>query len=106
MDELRKQFQLWFVDEIVGVDVEFFEFEDGEYVVGEIYDEQLYVMFQVMYMVWIVFCVVIEIELLVKNDIFGDDYFIFDLVDWDDGRNVGIQECVEVICVVGIKVKE
>ncbi|EDM3679141.1 hypothetical protein CSM50_23775, partial [Salmonella enterica subsp. enterica serovar Infantis] len=27
----------WFADEIVGADVEFPEFEDGEYVAGEIY---------------------------------------------------------------------
>ncbi|ECG0731152.1 hypothetical protein DKG50_18740 [Salmonella enterica] len=48
----------------------------------------------------------IEIELPAKNDISGDDYPIPDLVDWDDGRNAGIQECAEAIRAAGIKVKE
>ena len=66
MDESRKQFQSWFADEIVGADVEFPEFEDGEYVAGEIYDEQLYVMLQAMYMAWIASRAAIEIELPAK----------------------------------------
>lgn len=48
----------------------------------------------------------IEIELPTKNDISDDDYPIPDLVDWDDGRNAGIQECAEAIRAAGIKVKE
>ncbi|EDY1956169.1 hypothetical protein RYT74_001315 [Salmonella enterica] len=48
----------------------------------------------------------IEIELPTKNDIADDDYPIPDLVDWDDGRNAGIQECAEAIRAAGIKVKE
>ncbi|HAU6932512.1 TPA: hypothetical protein JEM01_004553, partial [Salmonella enterica subsp. enterica serovar Banana] len=63
MDESRKQFQSWFADEIVGADVEFPEFEDGEYVAGEIYDEQLYVMLQAMYMAWTASRAAIEINL-------------------------------------------
>ncbi|EPY6168824.1 hypothetical protein [Salmonella enterica] len=48
----------------------------------------------------------IEIELPAINDISSDDYPIPDLVDWDDGRNAGIQECAEAIRAAGIKVKE
>lgn len=106
MDESRKQFQSWFADEIVGADVEFPEFEDGEYVAGEIYDEKLYVMLQAMYMAWTASRAAIEIELPAKNDISSDDNSIPDLVDWDDGRNAGIQECAEAIRAAGIKVKE
>lgn len=106
MDVSRKQFQSWFADEIVGADVEFPEFEDGEYVAGKIYDGQLYVMLQAMYMAWTASRAAIEIELPAKNDISGDDHPIPDLVDWDDGRNAGIQECAEAIRAAGIKVKE
>lgn len=67
MDVSRKQFQSWFADEIVGADVEFPEFEDGEYVAGEIYDEQLYVMLQAMYMAWTASRAAIEIELPAKK---------------------------------------
>ncbi|MEB0949300.1 hypothetical protein [Citrobacter sedlakii] len=52
MDESRKQFEEWFMDDVVGAAVDFPEFEDGEYVAGEVYDEQLYVMLQAMYMAW------------------------------------------------------
>lgn len=48
----------------------------------------------------------ISIEFPAKNDISSDDNPIPDLVDWDDGRNAGIQECAEVIRAAGIKVKE
>ncbi|EDJ9084635.1 hypothetical protein GFI45_06100 [Salmonella enterica subsp. enterica] len=48
----------------------------------------------------------IETEFPAKNDISSDDNPIPDLVDWDDGRNAGIQECAEVIRAAGIKVKE
>ncbi|ECB6677621.1 hypothetical protein AIB46_001159 [Salmonella enterica subsp. enterica serovar Hadar] len=48
----------------------------------------------------------IAIDLPAKNDISSDDYSIPDLVDWDDGRNAGIQECAEAIRAAGIKVKE
>ncbi|WFQ04803.1 hypothetical protein P1838_01145 [Salmonella enterica subsp. enterica] len=48
----------------------------------------------------------IAIELPAKNDISSDDSSIPDLVDWDDGRNAGIQECAEAIRAAGIKVKE
>lgn len=67
MDESRKQFQSWFADDIVGADVEFPEFEDGEYVAGEVYDEQLYVMLQAMWMAWIASRAAIKIELLDIN---------------------------------------
>ncbi|EEA8306566.1 hypothetical protein QE82_23095 [Salmonella enterica subsp. enterica serovar Rubislaw] len=48
----------------------------------------------------------IEINLPAKNDISDEDRQIPDLSDWDDGRNSGIQECVEAIRTAGIKVKD
>ncbi|ECH7372715.1 hypothetical protein FP601_20160 [Salmonella enterica] len=56
--------------------------------------------------IWSASCSAIAIELPAKNDISSDDYSIPDLVDWDDGRNAGIQECAEAIRAAGIKVKE
>jgi hypothetical protein len=63
MDESRKQFEEWFMDDVVGAAVDFPEFEDGEYVAGEVYDEQLYVMLQAMYMAWSASRAAIEVEL-------------------------------------------
>lgn len=63
MDESRKQFEEWFMDDVVGAAVDFPEFKDGEYVVGEVYNEQLYVMLQAMYMAWQASRAAIEIEL-------------------------------------------
>lgn len=56
--------------------------------------------------IWSASRATIEIELPAKNDISSDDNPIPDLVDWDDGRNAGIQECAEAIRAAGIKVKE
>ncbi|EBH8128441.1 hypothetical protein AF537_19230 [Salmonella enterica subsp. houtenae serovar O:11:g,z25:-] len=58
------------------------------------------------WVIWQASRAAIEIELPTKNDISDDDYPIPDLVDWDDGRNAGIQECAEAIRAAGIKVKE
>lgn len=96
MDESRKQFQSWFADEIVGADVEFPEFEDGEYVAGEIYDERLYVMLQAMYMAWTASCAAIEIKL--DDKVMVEDEF-------DAGHNCAIGYCAESIRAAGIKVK-
>lgn len=48
----REKFEAWFVNDVVGADVTFPAFEDGEYAEGEIYDEQLYFMLQAMWMAW------------------------------------------------------
>ncbi|WP_256664255.1 hypothetical protein [Klebsiella grimontii] len=48
----REKFEAWFVNDVVGADVTFPTFEDGEYTEGEIYDEQLYFMLQAMWMAW------------------------------------------------------
>ena len=48
----REKFEAWFVNDVVGVDVNFPAFKDGEYTEGEIYDEQLYFMLQAMWMAW------------------------------------------------------
>ncbi|ELX3085692.1 hypothetical protein QKX51_005029, partial [Salmonella enterica] len=88
MDESRKQFQSWFADEIVGADVEFPEFEDGEYVAGEIYDEQLYVMLQAMYMAWTASRAAIEINL--DDKVMVEDEF-------DKGHNCAIDYCADAI---------
>ncbi len=97
MDESRKQFQSWFADEIVGADAEFPEFEDGEYVAGEIYDEQLYVMLQAMYMAWTASRAAIEIKL--DDKVMVEDEF-------DKGHNCAIDYCADAIRAAGIKVKE
>lgn len=52
MTESRAQFESWFADEVVGADVIFPDFEEGEYVEGDRYDAQLYVMLQAMWMAW------------------------------------------------------
>ena len=48
----REKFEAWFVNDVVGADVNFPVFKDGEYTEGEIYDEQLYFMLQAMWMAW------------------------------------------------------
>lgn len=48
----REKFEAWFVNDVVGDDVNFPAFKDGEYTEGEIYDEQLYFMLQAMWMAW------------------------------------------------------
>ncbi|MEA8799848.1 hypothetical protein [Klebsiella aerogenes] len=48
----REKFEAWFVNDVVGAEVTFPGMEDGEYVEGEIYDEQLYFMLQAMWMAW------------------------------------------------------
>ncbi|EPK4246524.1 hypothetical protein [Klebsiella pneumoniae] len=48
----REKFEAWFVNDVVGADVNFPAFKDGEYTEGEIYDEQLYFMLQAMWMAW------------------------------------------------------
>lgn len=48
----REKFEAWFVNDVVGADVTFPTFEDGEYSEGEIYDEQLYFTLQAMWMAW------------------------------------------------------
>ncbi|MEC6518305.1 hypothetical protein VXS57_01250 [Escherichia coli] len=93
MDESRKQFEsviggkCWSVQRT----------DSGDYVPERVH---------LMWMAWRESRSAIEIELPAKNDISSDDYPIPDLVDWDDGRNAGIQECAEAIRAAGIKVKE
>ncbi|HHT5690652.1 TPA: hypothetical protein ACTZGC_004814 [Raoultella ornithinolytica] len=48
----REKFEAWFVNDVVGADVNFPVFKDGEYAEGGIYDEQLYFMLQAMWMAW------------------------------------------------------
>lgn len=48
----REKFEAWFVNDVVGTDVNFPAFKDAEYTEGEIYDEQLYFMLQAMWMAW------------------------------------------------------
>lgn len=48
----KEKFEAWFVNDVVGGDVTFPAFEDGEYAEGEAYDEQLYLMLQAMWMAW------------------------------------------------------
>ncbi|EED3130724.1 hypothetical protein SEEB9115_03377 [Salmonella enterica subsp. enterica serovar Bareilly str. ATCC 9115] len=93
MDESRKQFEsviggkCWSVQKT----------DSGSYVHERVH---------LMWMAWRESRAAIEIELPAINDISSDDYSIPDLVDWDDGRNAGIQECAEAIRAAGIKVKE
>ena len=48
----REKFEAWFADDVVGAEVTFPAFEDGEYVEGDVYDPQLYLMLQSMWMAW------------------------------------------------------
>ncbi|ECB7314882.1 Uncharacterised protein [Salmonella enterica] len=87
MDESRKQFLEWWIHP---------EQEELRKSCAEGWGEKI----------WSASRSAIAIELPAKNDISSDDYPIPDLVDWDDGRNAGIQECAESIRAAGIKVKE
>lgn len=49
----REQFEAWFENDVAGAAVTFPAFEDGEYVEGEVYDDQLYLMLQAMWMAWL-----------------------------------------------------
>lgn len=48
----RERFETWFADHVVGAEVTFPDFEDGEYVESDIYDSKLYLMLQAMWMGW------------------------------------------------------
>ncbi|EAT1195228.1 hypothetical protein EYS49_14355 [Salmonella enterica] len=95
MDESRKQFYAWF-------NREHEEVENS----NELSAKVMKMMAWQAWQAWQASRAAIEIELPTKNDISDDDYPIPDLVDWDDGRNAGIQECAEAIHVAGINVKE
>ncbi|EAM4020249.1 hypothetical protein GTT80_004330 [Salmonella enterica] len=99
MDESRKQFQSWF-EEWFG--------EPPLTPWNELWCHDGYSAEDIDHMwdAWQASRAAIEIELPAKNDISSDDYPIPDLVDWDDGRNAGIQKCAEAIRAAGIKVKE
>ncbi|EHE5764825.1 hypothetical protein JM306_002872 [Salmonella enterica subsp. enterica serovar Chailey] len=92
MDESRKQFEEWFGEEFESINN----------------SEELHVQAikMIAWQSWVKSRAAIEIEFPAKNDISSDDNPIPDLVDWDDGRNAGIQECAEAIRAAGIKVKE
>lgn len=48
----REQFEAWFENDIVGQKVTFPEFDADEYTEGDLYDEQLYLILQAMWMAW------------------------------------------------------
>lgn len=53
MKSSREQFEEWFKSYVVEIpDLKFPEMDDGEYVQGEDYDEQFYIMLQAMWMAW------------------------------------------------------
>lgn len=101
MDESRKQFEEWYASSWRLRDDELRQElaveNNGDYIYSSAYNS---------WQAWQASRAAIDIELPVKNDISDDDYPIPDLVDWDDGRNAGIQECAEAIRAAGIKVKE
>lgn len=104
MDESRKAFEAWFMDDVVGAAVDFPEFEDGEYVTGEVYDEQLYVMLQAMYMAWTASRAAIEIELPRVIDAHPLGPQSAKMICAFHKNVVG--ECAKAIRAAGIKVKE
>ncbi|MBK4129470.1 hypothetical protein JHD96_15670 [Klebsiella michiganensis] len=69
----REKFEAWFVNDVAGADVNFPAFKDGEYAEGEIYDEQLYVMLQAMWMAWKAACSEL-VEALEKAQQERDEY--------------------------------
>ncbi|HEC6394494.1 TPA: hypothetical protein ACJG8U_002788 [Salmonella enterica subsp. enterica serovar Warragul] len=91
MDESRKQFEEWF---------------KNKYHVSSGVMKIMHIKSEIAWEAWQASRSAIEIEFPAKNDISSDDNPIPDLVDWDDGRNAGIQECAEAIRAAGIKVKE
>lgn len=91
MDESRNQFEEWF---------------KNKYHVSSDVMKIMHIKSEIAWEAWRASRAAIDIELPAKNDISSDDYSIPDLVDWDDGRNAGIQECAEAIRAAGIKVKE
>lgn len=52
MGSSREQFEAWFANDVVGAEVIFPEYKDGEYLEEDVYDEQLYIMLQAMWMAW------------------------------------------------------
>lgn len=48
----REKFETWFENDIVGAEVTFPAFTDGEYVEGDLYDDRFYFMLQAMWMSW------------------------------------------------------
>ncbi|MCW5001037.1 hypothetical protein M7963_05860 [Enterobacter roggenkampii] len=105
MDESRKQFEEWFMDDVVGAAVDFPEFKDGEYVVGEVYNEQLYVMLQAMYMAWTASRAAIEIiapKFIDSREALAKGY----TVDYSNGFGDAMDAYEEAIRAAGIKVKE
>ncbi|EFB3571222.1 hypothetical protein NEP95_16690 [Escherichia coli] len=105
MDESRKQFEKWFMDDVAGASFDFPGFKDGEYVVGEVYDEQLYVMLQSMYMAWTASREAIEIiqpKFIDSREALAKGY----TVDYSNGFGDGMDAYDDAIRAAGIKVKE
>lgn len=89
----REQFEEWFSNEVVGADVTFPDFEDGEYIADEVYDDQLYIMLQAMWMAWKASRTEIEIMMpepfQMDNSTSGLSYYYENEVD-DALRRAGI----------------
>lgn len=75
----REKFEAWFVNDVVGAEVTFPGMEDGEYVEGEIYDDQLYFVLQAMWMAW-KSCAAEMVEALEKAQ-----RYIEELREWNVG---------------------
>lgn len=64
MTSSREQFDGWFSSYVVEIpEIELPEMDNGEYVQGDKYDEQFYVMLQAMWMAWQASRQCIEVEL-------------------------------------------
>lgn len=97
----REQFEEWFSNDVAGADVNFPDFEEGEYIAGEVYDDQLYIMLQAMWMAWQASRAAVDVEILsepfiaIKKDATNYDFY-----------NAGIESAKRAIVNAGIKVKD
>ncbi|MFU1816556.1 hypothetical protein ACM6O4_08950 [Citrobacter portucalensis] len=101
----REQFEEWFSNDVVGAEVTFPDFEDGEYIAGEVYDDQLYIMLQSMWMAWEASRAAIEItapKFIDSREALAKGF----TVDYSNGFGDGMDAYEENIRNVGVKVKD
>lgn len=102
----REKFEAWFADDVVGAEVTFPAFEDGEYVEGDVYDPQLYLMLQSMWMAW----QAARVELVETLESRTVTVRLPSGTGWasdpyNHGRNDGISECAKELRAAGINVE-
>lgn len=103
VDESRREFEAWFKSEIIETpDFVFNEFDeqDGEYIIGEDDNEELYLNIQAMFMAWTASRAALVVELpSLKQSETGDRY------QWSDGVFHFKHDTTGILRAAGITVK-